>query len=201
MSNKNKTLGMKITLLLKYLYSFIQSKTGYKKFGKCSIIKYPNRIWNKSKIEIGNDVFIAENSFFAASVIFQSQKFNPLIRIGNNVSIGGNLIIGCVDSVVIEDDVLIADRVFISDHIHDYENVKIPIIKQKLKSKGGVLIKRGSFIGVNSVIMPGVTIGKNSVVGASSVVTKSVPDYSVVAGVPAKVIKIFEVKDNKWKKV
>jgi acetyltransferase-like isoleucine patch superfamily enzyme len=192
---------MKITLLLKYLYSFIQSKTGYKKFGKGSIIKYPNRIWNKSNIEIGDNVFIAENSFFAASVIFQDQKFNPLIKIGNNVSIGGNLIIGCVDSVVIEDDVLIADRVFISDHIHDYENVKIPIINQKLKSKGGVLIKRGSFIGVNSVIMPGVIVGKNSVIGASSVVTKSVPDYSIVAGIPAKIIKKYDTKLGKWIKV
>jgi acetyltransferase-like isoleucine patch superfamily enzyme len=191
---------MNINSLFKYIYSFAESKCGFKKFGKGSIIKYPFRIWNKARIEIGDNVFIAENSFLAISVIFQDQKFNPLIKIGNNVSIGSNLIIGCINNVTIENDVLIADRVFISDHYHDYENVRKPIISQKLRSKGKVLIKKGSFIGVNAVIMSGVTIGKNSVVGASSVVTKSIPDFSVAAGIPAKIIKRYNFKANKWQK-
>ena len=188
-----------IVLLLK-IYSFIQSRIeGFKKFGKNSIVKHPYRIWNKKNIEIGKDVFIAENSFFAVSTNFLKQKFNPKVKIGNNVRIGSNFILGCINSVIIEDNVILADRVFISDHVHDYENVKIPIIAQNLKSKDGILIKSGSFLGVNSVIMPGVTIGKNSVVGASAVVTKSVPDYTVAAGIPAKIIKRYDFKNKKWK--
>jgi acetyltransferase-like isoleucine patch superfamily enzyme len=199
MSNKNKTFNINVVMFLKCAYSFIQSKSGYKKFGKGSIIKYPYRIWNKSKIEIGDEVFIAENSFFSVSKDFNGQKFNPEVKIGNNVRIGGNFILGCINKVVIEDNVIFADRVFVSDHVHEYANVKKPVIFQPLNSVGEVHIRSGSFIGVNSVIMPGVTIGKNSVVGASSVVTKSVPDYSVVAGVPAKVIKRYDFKTKRWK--
>ena len=189
---------MNIPLLLKYAYSFVQSKTGFKKFGKRSVIKYPFRIWNKSKIELGNDVFIAENSFFAVSTAFKKQKFNPRVVIGNNVSIGSNFFLGCIDGVTIEDSVIISDRVFVSDHSHNYEDSKVPIIDQPLKAEGKVLIKSGSFIGVNAVIMPGVTIGTHCVVGASAVVTKSVPDYCVVAGIPANVIKKYNGKIGKW---
>jgi len=189
------------SIYLQSLYSLILSLAGFKKFGKNSIIKFPFRIWNKDKIEIGDDVFIAENCFFAVSLTFKSQKFNPKVKIGNNVRIGGNFILGCINSVIIEDNVIFADRVFVSDHIHDYENVRIPILRQELKSKGGILIKSGSFIGVNAVIMPGVTVGRNSVVGASSVVTKSVPDYAVVAGNPAKIIKQYNRKNKAWENI
>jgi len=187
--------------MFKKIYSIILSKAGFKKFGRNSIIKFPFRIWNKNRIEIGNNVFIAENSFFAVSKEFKGQKFNPLVKIGDKVDIGGNFILGCINSVVIENNVILADRVFVSDHVHDFENVKMPVISQKLKSKGGILIESGSFIGINAVIMPGVTIGKNSVVGASSVVTKSVPNYSVVAGIPAKIIKRYNFKRKKWEKL
>ena len=100
----------------------------------------------------------------------------------------------------IGNNVLISDRVFISDHIHGYTDVGLPIINQKLEPRGSVRIKEGAFIGINSVIMPGVSIGKNSVVGASSVVTKDVPDYCVVAGNPARVIKKYDLESNKWEK-
>ena len=186
---------------IKYLYSVIQSMSGFKEFGKRSIIKHPYRIWNKNRIEIGSNVFIAENSFFAVSVAVGSQKFNPKVKIGNNVRIGGNLFLTAIDSVIIEDNVIISDRVFIADHDHGYEDIKIPIINQPLEKKGKVLIKSGSFIGVNAVIMPGVTLGKNSVVGASSVVVKSVPDYSVAVGIPARVIKKYDFKKKQWIKI
>jgi acetyltransferase-like isoleucine patch superfamily enzyme len=201
MSNKRKTPIINISLLLKYVYSFVQSKTGFKKFGRGSIIKFPYRIWNKKNIEIGKNVFIVENSFFAVSTTFKKQKFSPRVVIGNNVSIGSNFFLGCIDGITIEDNVIISDRVFIADHTHSYENPNVPIIDQPLEPEGKALIKSGSFIGVNAVIMPGVTIGKNSVVGASSVVTRSVPDYAIVAGAPAKVIKRYDFKTGKWKVV
>lgn len=190
-----------IISFFKLLYSFVESLSGYGKFGYYSIVKHPYRIWNKDAIEIGENVFIAENSFFAVSKKFKDQKFKPLLKIGDNVQIGSNLFISCIDSVIIQNDVIISDRVFISDHSHDYSNINIPIKNQPLKKEGEVLIKKGAFIGVNAVIMPGVVVGKNSVVGASSVVTKSIPDYCVAAGVPAKIIKRFSEGSSKWKKV
>lgn len=191
---------MVIFKILRRVNSIVQSRLGFKKFGKDSVIKFPHRIWNKDCIEIGENVFIVENSFIAVSKEFRGQKFKPLVKIGNNVEIGGNFILGCIKNVVIEDNVIIADRVFISDHIHDFENIKIPIRLQRLKSMGSILIKSGAFIGVNSVILSGVTIGKNSVIGASSVVTKSVPDYAVVAGNPARILRTYNIKKKKWEK-
>jgi len=169
--------------ILKKIYSYSQSKIGFKSFGKNSAIKLPYRIWNKDCIEIGNNVFIVENSFFAISKIFKYQKFTPKVKIGDNVRIGSNFFLSSIDEISIEENVIISDRVFISDHAHQYKDVKKP------------------FIGVNAVIMPGVVIGKNSVVGASSVVTKSIPDFSVVGGIPARIIKKYSKKTKKWEKV
>lgn len=174
---------------------------GFGKFGSDSIIVPPFKIWNKERINIGKKVFIAENAFFAVSTSFRNQKFNPLVSIGNKVQIGSNFVLGAINGVTIENDVTIADRVFISDHIHGYTNIKLPIAKQPLESKGKVVIGSGSFIGVNAVIMPGVKMGKNSVVGASSVVTKSIPDFAVAAGIPAKVIKKYNIKKRVWEKI
>lgn len=178
-----------------------QGMQGFKKFGSRSIIKYPAKIWGKDCIEIGKNVFIAEGSFLSVVKEYKGKKFNPLLSIGDNVCIGPDVHISCTNSIVIEKDVLLSDRVFIGDGIHEYENIKKPIANQPMKAKGNVLIKTGSFIGINAVILPGITIGKNSVVGASAVVTSSVPDFSVVTGNPAKVIKKYNLKLKMWEKV
>lgn len=174
--------------------------SGFKKFGRGSIIKYPAKIWNKQYIEIGKDIFIAENSFLAITKNDSKYK-NPVFKVGDNVCIGSNFFVACINEVVIEDNVLISDRVFISDHIHDYSDISVPIILQKLIPKGKVLIRNGAFIGINAVIMPGVTIGKNSVIGASSVVVEDVSDYCVVTGNPAKIIKQYDYDKKAWMKV
>lgn len=188
--------------MFKTIYSIIQRKLlKLKVMQKNSIIKFPYKLWGKQYIELGRDVFIAENSFFAISDSNKRQKFKPRVKIGNNVCIGSNFFVACIDSVEIEDNVLMSDRVFISDHYHGFEDINTPIINQPLKHKGSVIIREGAFIGINAVILPGVTVGKNSVVGASSVVTKDVPDFTVVAGNPAKIIKQYNNKAKKWQKV
>jgi acetyltransferase-like isoleucine patch superfamily enzyme len=81
--------------------------------------------------------------------------------------------------------------VFISDNDHSYSDLDLPIIQQPIKFKKNVSIGSGSWIGENVCII-GASIGRNCVIGANSVVTKDVPDFSVVAGNPAKVIKTIE---------
>lgn len=186
-------------ILLK-IYSFIQKNSGFKIFGSGSLIKGPSKIWNKGSIEMGKSSFIAENCFLAVSTkdSHGPKKFSPVLKIGNNVCIGSSFFAACIKEIIIEDNVLISDRVFVSDHIHEYKNIHKPIINQQLIEKGTVRIKKGAFIGINAVIMPGVTVGKNSVIGASSLVNKDVPDYSVVVGNPAKIIKIYDIKSKKW---
>lgn len=121
--------------------------------------------------------------------------------IGNNVCIWNELFLSCIDEVVIEDCVLFSDRVFITDHIHDYMDITTPILYQDLKKRGKVCIKKWSFVWINAVILPWVTIWKNSVVWASSVVIDDVPDYCVVTWNPAKIIKKYDIVQKKWIKV
>lgn len=115
------------------------------------------------------------------------------VVIGNNVIIPTGTTLGNLPGdeksiIYIEDDVLLGPNVSIYSSTHKFQNINIPI-----KNQGYLVaetrLKKGCWIGVNSVILPGVTIGQNSVVGANSVVNKDVPDYTVVGGIPAKIIK------------
>lgn len=81
-------------------------------------------------------------------------------------------------------------NVYITDCDHEYRNIDVPVIEQGIVQKGqAVSIGDGSYIGINTVIVGNVKIGKHCVIGANSVVTKDVPDYSVAVGIPARVIK------------
>ena len=94
--------------------------------------------------------------------------------------------------------VMIADNVLISTAAHKYQDVLIPIKDQGYESKGNIIICDGSWIGVGSIIMSGVRVGKNSVVGANSVVTHDIPPFSVAAGSPARVIKRYDTTKKRW---
>ena len=93
--------------------------------------------------------------------------------------------------VVIENDVLLADKVFISDCNHEYKDLDTPIQNQGIRFVKPVRIGEGSWVGDN-VCVCGASIGKHCVIGANSVVTNDIPDYSVAVGNPAKVIKILK---------
>ena len=83
---------------------------------------------------------------------------------------------------------------------HNYENVEKRIDEQGVSTQT-VVIEDDVWIGANSVILPGVTLGKHCVVAAGSIVTHSVPPYSICAGCPAKVIKSYDFETNEWEKV
>lgn len=118
----------------------------------------------------------------------------------SNISIGRRVVIRpasmlfaeAVDNdagIIIEDDVLIGSGVHLNVANHRYHLTDRPIIDQGHTASMPITLRKGCWIGANCVILPGVTIGENAVVGAGSVVTKSVPGGAVAAGNPAKVIK------------
>lgn len=93
---------------------------------------------------------------------------------------------------------MIADHVYITDNLHGYEDINIPPVDQPLKVPGPVIIGDQTWIGERACILPNVKIGRHYVIGSNAVVTKDVPDYSVPAGIPARVIKHYDFKKNVW---
>ena len=126
---------------------------------------------------------------------YRGQKYNPSIVFGKNVCINYRCHIGVINRIVIGDNVLIGSNVLITDHSHGYNDdreINIPPADRILYSKGPVIIEDNVWIGANATILQGVKIGKNSIVGACSLVNKDVPENVVVAGIPAKIIKYIK---------
>lgn len=129
-----------------------------------------------------------ENSEFRAGAyaVFCSQ-----ISIGKNIIIRPNTVLMSdeIAKITIEDNVMIGMGVHFYVNNHKFERKDIPLIEQGYYPSEDIVVKEGSWIGANSIILPGITIGRNAVIGAGSIVTRSVPDFTVVAGNPAKKIK------------
>jgi acetyltransferase-like isoleucine patch superfamily enzyme len=124
-----------------------------------------------SKISIGNNVVIRPGTFIFA-----------------DPTKGGG-------GIIIEDDVLIGPAVHFYTNNHAFADVTKPIIDQGYPPPSvsdSIVLCRGSWIGAAAIILPGVTVGRNSVVGAGAVVTRDVPEYSVVVGNPARVIRYLK---------
>lgn len=120
------------------------------------------------------------------------------VIIGKQTRIGmSNVLIGPVS---IGNNVIFAQNIVVSGLNHSYEDVHLPISKQKV-STSLIKIEDECWIGANVVITAGVTINRHSIIAAGSVVTKDIPPYSVAAGSPAKVIKQYDFEKEQWMKV
>ncbi len=119
------------------------------------------------------------------------------VEIGNKVFIGPNVLVQGNGGVKIANGTMIAANTFISSSNHDISN---PCCENYLANELGTPVDIGEkvWIGANSVITAGVTIGDCSVVGAGSVVTKDIPAYSMAVGSPARVIRFFDLDQKKW---
>lgn len=126
---------------------------------------------------------------------------------GKNVQINDYVHIVAMDSVNIGNNVLMASHVFISDNSHGSykgdENDTNPYIPpiQREYATAPISIGDNTWIGEGVIIMPGVTIGRGCVIGAHSVVNKSLPDYSLAVGSPIKIMKKFNFETNKWQRI
>ena len=173
-------------------------------------IALPRRIINPEYMFLGNDINIGPGSFLIAIKEYPgsfakhpykelpNQNFTPRISIGNRVTSTANLQIGAHTDITIEDDVMFASNISITDGLHGYENANEPYKYQKIFKINPIHIKRGCWIGHNVAILPGVTIGELSIIGANSVVTKSIPDRCIAFGAPARVIKKWDDIKQKW---
>lgn len=173
-------------------------------------IELPRRIASPECFWFGDDVNIGPGSFLVGQTRYPSevmrhpeheqrmQRFEPRVVIGHRVTVTGGLTLAALRSITIEDDVMIAGNVFISDGSHGFDNIDVPYKYQPMTRIAAVTIKRGSWIGQNVAIMPGVTVGEMAIIGANSVVTRDVPARSIIAGSPARVLKQWDAATHTW---
>jgi len=179
--------------------SLLRSSAG--SIGENSFIIPPFQSFNIKEMHVGNNTRISEFCWIQCMDTYAGETFSPRLDIGDNVHIGRfSHIINC-GNMKIGNNVVIAERVYISDNLHGFEDINMPIMQQFLKQPGPVIIEDEAWIGNGACILPNVTIGKHSIIGSNAVVTKNIPPYSVAAGVPAKVIKTYNLKTETWEKV
>ena len=166
-------------------------------FGEGSIICFPaTSLMNERFIEIGENTMIGPHVALSAGMApGQECLSQPVVRIGDRCLIGrGSGIVGHF-SIDIGDDVWTGHHVYITDQNHGYDNVDIPISQQSMPEKP-VRIGSGSWLGHGTVVLPGADIGEHVVIGANSVVTGSIPSFSVAVGAPARVVKSMSEADG-----
>jgi acetyltransferase-like isoleucine patch superfamily enzyme len=160
------------------------------RFGDGSVVCFPwVTIMNEQYIHIGAGTMIGPHVALSAGMLpGQHCITDPVVSIGDRCLIGrGSGIVGHL-SITIGDDVWTGHHVYITDQNHGYDDPELPISRQ-VQPERPVSIGSGSWLGYGTVVLPGAQIGRNVVIGANSVVSGVIPDYSIAVGAPAKVIK------------
>lgn len=181
-----------------YAYLFIEKRYG---FGCCkSVVDKPLRICGASNIYIYANCSIMPLARLEAVCFYGGKEYKGKLIIQDNVNIGQGAHIIASSKLVIEKNTTLSSYVFISDCHHNYEDIETNIMKQPLDVRP-IHIGEGCLIGRGVAILAGASVGKHSVIGANSVVTGKIPDYSVACGIPAKVIKKYDFDKKEWVKV
>ena len=167
-------------------------------FGDGSFIAFPvTTLYNERYIRIGAGTRIGPYVTLSVGMaVGQVPVSDPVVVVGDRCLIGkGSGIVGHL-SIEIGDDVFTGHHVYITDQNHGYRDVSQPIGLQTMPERP-VRIGDGSWLGHGAVVLPGSTIGRHVVVAAGSVVTGDLPDFSVAAGNPARVIRRYV--DGEWR--
>lgn len=177
-----------------------------KYFGGLAVCGWKVVVQHNVQIRGARHIALHNNVSVDANVILQTiqqpnDTASPKIILEDHVGISPNSLILAAHMVHLEKGVMVGPSCVIVDYDHAYSDVTQLIVDQSLTNIKPIHIKSGVWIGANSTICAGVTIGKNSVVGANSVVTKDIPDFSVALGAPARVVKKYNPKTKQWGKL
>lgn len=202
-----KEYGLFFTLkrsIQKIYYSYFNHIISTKIHAKGLSIHPSANLIGLSHIRIGNNFNAGEHLRLEAVLEHNGHKYNPQIIIGDNVTVVDFVHIGATNYVEIGNNVLMASKIYLSDHNHGSYNGNnqtsphLPPQQRYVSNDKKVVISDNVWIGEFVSILPGVTIGQGSIIGANSVVAKDIPPFSIAVGVPAKVIKQFNFEKQIW---
>jgi len=182
---------------LRLVLSLIFTKVFY---SNSRLIRLPFDIRNRKHINMGKNLTTGVGCRFES---YPKDRNSITLTFGKNVEINDYVHISAGEKIYIGDNVLIASRVFISDINHGkYSGLDqdTPLSKpnDRKLSTSPIIINENVWIGEGVCILPGVRIGKGCIIGALSVVTKDIPDFSIAVGIPAKIIKFYDSNLNRW---
>ena len=183
---------------VKRLSSYMLHKWQFKKVHCSDTVKSPIII-TPQFISLGENVYIGYHARIEGIPFYAGIEYQPLIKICDGVSIQQNLHLTCANSIVIGSNTAIAANVTITDIHHPYTDINIPIERQCLEVST-VKIGKDCKVYNNAVILPGSDIGNHVTIGANSVVNGQIPDYCVVVGSPARIVKRYDMQTCLWRK-
>jgi acetyltransferase-like isoleucine patch superfamily enzyme len=143
-------------------------------------------------IAIGNDVILSQGGMLSCK--------NANIRIGDRVGIGPYTVVQATndDSVLIDEDAIVAAHCcIVGGGQYQMDRLDVPIARQPMRSTGGTRVEAGVWLGSHVNVLGGVTVGRDTVVGAGSVVVRSLPERAVCVGVPARVVRRRDEQKSK----
>ena len=153
---------------------------------------------NMTKLTVGDNFYLGRNSRFLMVSSYKGIAYSSSVKIGKNVSIGNRFTALSASPITIGDDCLLASDILITSENHGMDPEKNASYADNPLDAAPVSIGNGCWIGEKAVILPGVSLGDKCIVAASSVVNKSFPSYTLIGGVPARVLKTYDFETHQW---
>ena len=181
------------------IFTFLY-RTSFKELGPKSTLAMPFSVEGARFISIEREVYVKPNAWFLALNNNEVKSSEIKLSIGERTYIGRNAHIVALKSIRIGKGVLMGDNVYIADNFHRFDRVDLPFKDQGIGFKSEVEVGEGTWLGENVCVISS-KIGKHCIVGANSVVLNHVPDYCMVAGSPARIIKRYDHSTESWEKI
>jgi acetyltransferase-like isoleucine patch superfamily enzyme len=195
------TVALGPRILTKLYSMWVSSIYSFASRGKRISIHYTCDIRNSELISLGNFVIVHKDAWLHGVPSDDKLAGRPTLTIGDMCLIGRRAHISAHNCIDLRPGVIVSASVLIQDHGHAYEDVTLPIRLQGLSKGGSIHIEEGCWIGQGAAIVcteGELVLGRNSVVAANAVVTRSAPPYSVLSGNPARVVKQFDLDKKTW---